>query len=215
MSSRWHDSWREGRIGFHKSEVHADLIEYEERFLGSEPKRVLVPLCGKTVDLAWLAQKGHEVIGVELVEQAVDEFFEELGAKPIVQEQNGARVLRHENLTLWNGDVFDATKDFIGTFDAVWDRAALVALPPDVRGPYVHHLRSLAKPGARLLQNLFEYDQSKMDGPPFSVPDDEFRSHYEGADIELLSELDGIESAPQFKERGHAYWFVRNYLVTL
>ncbi len=215
MAGRWHDSWREGRIGFHSSDVNSDLTTYADRYLEGGPHRVLVPLCGKTVDIAWLAEQGHEVVGIELVPQAVDEFVAEQGLQGVETQEEGLRVIRSGSITIINGDFFAVNAETFGQFDRIWDRAALVALPKDVRARYVKHLRSLAAPGALLLQNVFEYDESKMDGPPFSVRDEEFCGHYQGSDVELLSEMDQIDKASYFREQGHEYWIVRNYLVTL
>jgi thiopurine S-methyltransferase len=215
MAGKWHDSWREGRIGFHQSDVHNDLVAYEARFLAGGPHRILVPLCGKTVDLIWLAERGHEVVGVELVPQAVDEFFAEQELAATESEVDGLRVVTSGKIQLVNGDFFAVSKAHFGSFDRIWDRAALVALPDEIRGRYVAHLRSLGAPSALVLQNVFEYDQSKMAGPPFSVNDSEVRRHYQGAEIELLSEKDVIAKAPQFQAKGHEYWLTRNYLMTL
>ncbi|MCP4443820.1 MAG: thiopurine S-methyltransferase [Myxococcales bacterium] len=215
MTTRWHDSWREGRTRFHQSDVHSDLVRHAERFLCGGPHRILVPLSGKTVDMLWLAELGHEVVGVELVPQALTEFFAEQNLEARESTEGGLRVLSSGAIKLVNADIFEVNSKHFRLFDRIWDRAALVALPPQVRGRYVRHLRSLAKPGALLLQNLFEYDQSKMEGPPFSVTDEEFQSQYEGAEVECLDETDAIEKVPQFRERGHEHWLVRNYLVTL
>jgi thiopurine S-methyltransferase len=215
MTGKWHDSWREGRIGFHQSDVNKDLVANEERFLANGPHRVLVPLCGKTVDLVWLAERGHEVVGVELVPQAVDEFFAEQGLTASESEVDGLRVATSGKITLINGDFFAVSPAHFGSFTRIWDRAALVALPEEIRGRYTAHVRSLAGPKAVLLQNVFEYDQSKMAGPPFSISDEEVRRHYAEADIELLSEDDVIETAPQFKAKGHDYWLMRSYLMSL
>ncbi len=215
MAGRWHDSWREGRIGFHQSNVNTDLVANEERFLAGGSHRILVPLCGKTVDLAWLAERGHEVVGVELVPQAVEEFFAEQQLTATEREVNGLRVVSADNLQIVIGDFFAVTSEHFGLFDRIWDRAALVALPEEVRGTYAQHLRTLVVSGAVLLQNVFEYDQSKMDGPPFSIPDKEVRTHYNGAKVELVSEQDVIEKVAQFKAKGHEYWLTRNYFITL
>ncbi len=215
MTSRWHESWREGRTAFHQDDVNGDLLAYEEAFLAGGPHRVLVPLCGKTVDLIWLAERGHDAVGVEFVPQAADAFFAEQGLKPETSQDGAIRVLRAGGITILNGDFFAVTQALAGRIDRIWDRAALVALPTDVRIRYAKHIRSLAEPGARLLLNTFEYDESKMDGPPFSIRDSEVREHYSSADIELLSEADVIDKAPRFRERGHDYWTMRNYLITL
>ncbi len=191
------------------------MVANAEAFLGTESHRVLVPLCGKTVDLMWLADRGHQVVGVEFVPQAADEFFAEQGLTPEESQHGEIRVLSSGPITVLGGDIFAVEQALVGHIDRIWDRAALVALTPETRVRYTKHLRSLAAPGAVLLQNVFEYDESKMEGPPFCIPDAEIRKHYEGAQIELLSEADVIEKAVQFRDRGHEYWIMRNYLITL
>jgi len=215
VSTEWHRRWSEGALGFHRRDVHPDLVAHEERFLGSAGRRVLVPLCGKTVDMKWLADRGHQVVGVELVPQAVEDFFEEQGLASEVLEIAGLPVHRAGAISIITGDVFDVSSDDFGLFDRIWDRAALVALPSDIRRSYTAKLRQLAAPGALLLQNTFEYDQNKMTGPPFSVPDREVRAYFGDDRVELLKEQDNIASIPQFVERGHEYWWVRTYLVHL
>jgi thiopurine S-methyltransferase len=197
------------------AEVHRDLLTHEDRFLGTTPRRVLVPLCGKSVDMAWLADKGHEVIGVELVPQAVESFFVEHELEPTIEEHPDYSVYRAGNVTIFCGDMFNVGREAMGPVDRIWDRAALVALPEETRVKYTAHLRALADQGALLLQNTFEYDQSKMSGPPFSISDAEIQRHFEGCTIELLDEHDGIDKFPRFQELGNEYWTVRCYLVDL
>lgn len=215
MSTGWHESWQAGRIGFHASEVHRDLIAHEDRFLGEGPHRVLVPLCGKSVDMAWLADKGHEVIGVELVAQGVESFFAEHEIEPSIEEHGSYSVYRAGTLSIFCGDMLELGPEELGPIDRIWDRAALVALPKEIRVQYTAHLRALADEGALLLQNAFEYDQSKMSGPPFSVSDEEIRRHFEGCQIDLLDEHDAIDKVPRFREAGNEYWTVRCYLIDL
>ena len=215
MTTEWHTLWREGNLGFHSASVHRDLIAHEHQFLGDRPRRVLVPLCGKTVDLAWLADRGHEVIGVELVAQAVDELFAALGQTPEVQQQGALTVFRWQRITILCGDIFDVSAADAGPVDRIWDRAALVALPAEVRRRYARHVRTLAAPGAVQLLNAFEYDTAVMEGPPFSVPDAEVRELYAPAQIDVLEQRDAIAEMPRWRELGHRHWHVRSYLIAL
>src|SRR5262249_48605138 len=141
--------------------------------LGPAPRRVLVPLCGKTEDLAFLASRGHEVIGIEAVDEAVKAFFHEHGLEPTVRELSpGGRSYSAERVTLLVGDFFACTRQEVGTVDALYDRAALVALPADVRPRYVAHLRGLLQTGSAGIVVTFEYDQTRMTPPPHSVSAD-------------------------------------------
>jgi thiopurine S-methyltransferase len=215
MSTRWHESWRAGRIGFHSSEVHQDLIAYESRFLSGGPHRVFVPLCGKSVDMAWLAERGHQVVGVELVPQAVEDFFKEHDLQPTVVEHPSHSVYSAGSISIFCADIFALQREDLGEIDRIWDRAALVALPSELRVQYTAHLRKLVADGAILLQNVFEFDQSKISAPPFSISDEEVRKHFDGCTIELLNEQDALDKFPRFQELGNEYWTVRCYQIDL
>ena len=215
MSSSWHQRWKEGRIGFHQTAVHEDLITYQEQFLSDGPHRVLVPLCGKTQDLVWLAKLGHQAIGVELVPQAVEEFFQEQELEVTLEEHKSFSIYSSGAITIYCGDFFDLSAILVGKITRVWDRAALVALPLELRGAYCRHLRSLVTPDASLLLNVFEYDPKVMSGPPHSISPDEVETHFADCDRKLLSEADAIEKFPGFAKAGHSYWTVRNYLIAL
>ena len=215
MSSRWHLSWSEGRTGFHKKEVHSDLLDYEEPFIGTSSRRVLVPLCGKSVDLVWLADKGHQVVGIELVPQAVEEFFSEQGLTPSVETTEHYARFSAGPISILCGDVLKIEAEDVGPVDRIWDRAALVALPPEIHSSYIHKLRQLCSPKSVVLQNVFEYDETVMSGPPFSIPDSEIRELYAGCDIKTLHDRDVIDEAPMFQEKGHTFWLNRTYLISL
>ena len=196
----WLSRWRDGQTGFHGQEVHEDLLAHEEAFLGGGPHRVLVPLCGKTVDLDWLAARGYEVVGVELSPVAVAEVVARLGGGFEQDELGPYRRWRRGNVTLLCGDVLAATAELLGPVDRIWDRAALVALPPTMRPRYAATLRGILRSGGLLLQNSFSYDQSAMDGPPFSVPPSEVAQHYEGWESTPLDSRSITEG--KFAERG-------------
>jgi len=180
----WFASWREGRIGFHEGRPNAYLERHAGR-LGAG-RRVLVPLCGKAEDLAYLASLGHQVVGVELVEDAVRAFFAEHGLAPAVTPHGPFTAYRAGAITVLAGDVFATTAALLGPVDAFYDRAALIALPADTRPRYVAHLRGLFPAGARGLVVTLEYPEERMEGPPYSVTEAEVRGLYAGAEVELL-----------------------------
>jgi thiopurine S-methyltransferase len=190
----WETRWNEGRIGFHEGRPNTYLERHADRLAGQP--RVLVPMCGKTEDLAFLASRGHDVIGVELIESAVRAFFAEHGITPTVTPLGKLVEYASPPITIYAGDVFEATRDVIGSIDAIYDRAALVALPEQMRRRYVDHLRALAGKGKRVLLVSYEYDQSKMAGPPFSVEEAEVRMLYDGCAIELLSSASDTRIRP-------------------
>jgi thiopurine S-methyltransferase len=181
----WKQRWAEGKIAFHQGVANEYLVEHGSRLTG----RVLVPLCGKTEDLAYLASRGHEVIGVELVEEAVAAFFREHGITPTVDEpwsESTHRAYHHGGITVIAGDWFSVTREMVGAIDSVYDRAALVAMPPEMRVAYVAQLQTLVDRGTHGLLVTVAYDQGNFAGPPFSVEDDEVRAHF--SNVEQLTE---------------------------
>lgn len=194
----WHGRWSEGRIGFHEGAPNAALGRHHER-LGAG-RRVLVPLCGKAEDLAFLAAQGHEVVGVELVESAVQAFFDEHALTPQVTRGGPLTRWVAGPLTLLSGDVFEVTAALLGPVNALYDRAALVALPEAMRADYVRLLRRLLPTGSPGLLVTLEYAQGRLSGPPFSVPEAELRALFDGCALELLEE--GPADGPRFTEAG-------------
>ncbi|MDJ0607592.1 MAG: thiopurine S-methyltransferase [Kiloniellales bacterium] len=170
----WHERWETNQLGFHERDGNAMLVA-NFRALGLAPgARVFVPLCGKTRDIAWLLAQGHRVAGAELSKLAVDQLFEDLGVAPEVAEAGDLLHYRAPDLDIFVGDIFALTRAALGPVDAVYDRAALVAFPEAMRGPYAAHLHALTG-GAPQLLLCFEYDQTIMPGPPFSLEEAEVR----------------------------------------
>ncbi|WP_299482549.1 thiopurine S-methyltransferase [uncultured Roseibium sp.] len=185
----WQQRWQEGKIGFHEGAPNRHLSEHFDA-LGQMPgAHVFVPLCGKAVDLDWLLARGLRVSGAEINVDAVEAVFDRFEVTPDITQYSALVRYSKGNLTLWAGDLFELTADDLGSVDAVYDRAALVALPPQMRTAYVTHLRRLCPQVPRLLVT-YDYDQSQMDGPPFSVPENEIRSLFEdGFSIEHLASV--------------------------
>lgn len=185
--SFWHRRWEKNEIGFHGNTPHPMLVAHFDALSVPEGGRVFVPLCGKTLDIHWLLAQGHPVVGAELSRQAIEQLFSELGVEPTITESGRHTRFSADGIDILVGDVFTLTADDIGPVDALYDRAALVALPQAMRQRYAPHVTALAK-GAPQLLICFEYDQSKIDGPPFSVTPEECREHYQGGyDLRLLS----------------------------
>lgn len=198
-ASFWRERWDMGQIGFHSDKPHADLMGEHGAWLHGG-RRVLVPLCGKSVDLPWLAQR-IETVGVELAEKAVRAMHDEHNLQARVEQAGGLAAWRTPNLTVLQGDVFDLGADHVSGVDRVWDRAALVALDPDRRRRYVAHLRDLLPAGTRILLNVLVYDQQVMSGPPHSLSDSEVRHLYRGASVEQVDVCDMMN--PRWREAGH------------
>jgi len=164
----WHERWKLNQIGFHEGEANALMTAHIGALDLASGARVFLPLCGKTRDIAWLLDRGYRVAGAELSELAVRQLFAELGVEPEITAQGALRRFAAEDIDVLVGDIFDVTAEILGPVDAVYDRAALVALPADLRPRYAAHLHAIAL-GAPQLLICFEYDQSVMAGPPFSV----------------------------------------------
>lgn len=198
MNEGWIGRWKEGRIGWHEAAGNAALRRHWPAL--PRGKRVLVPLCGKSVDMIWLAEQGLQVTGVELSALAIEAFFAEQALTARVERRGSFDVhsARERPIALWRGDFFD----FVETgFDALYDRGALVALPTDLRPRYTEHLERLLHPGAARLIITLEYDQGRAAGPPFSVPEAEVFSYWPG--LERVSERDDLAGGPpKFREAG-------------
>lgn len=206
----WLERWREGRIGFHRSGVNPRLAEHHQRVLG-DTIRVLVPLCGKSEDLEWLVTQGHEVVGIELSELAARAFFEERGIEPerisrgrFVEYQRGA-------LSIFVGDFFEAAPELTGYCDGVYDRAALIALPEELRARYTAHLPALLAPKAKLLLVTLHYDAEG--GPPFSVSPQEVELRYAAQRISALGSADARAETPGPVSRGASFVHENTYLI--
>ena len=173
----WHKKWAEKDIGFHEGTVNSSLAAYLDQLELAPGARIFVPLCGKTRDIAWLLAHGYHVVGVELSSVAVSELLNELELAYTEQSIGELRRFTATNLVVWQGDFFALTKEMLGEVDAVYDRAALVALVKPLRDQYTAHLRSLAESTPQLLVT-YEYDQSAFAGPPFAISEAEVSTHY-------------------------------------
>lgn len=199
----WRSRWATNEIGFHCPKINPWLERFADRLPLAESKRLLVPLCGKSLDLVWLRNRGHEVTGVELAEQAVADFHREQGIEPTRRNEGGFAVCASPGLEIWQGDFFAfRAAASARPFDAVFDRAALIALPAHLRVRYADELKRLVRPGGRILLVTVHYDQAKMDGPPFSVDDAEVRRLYKSHAVEKLGEEETIGKNPRFAEKG-------------
>lgn len=179
----WHEKWAKNEIAFHQEKPHPWLERYLVKMDLRPGHRIFVPLCGKTLDIHWLLAQGFRVVGAELNESAVEQLFAELKLDPEIRDIDGFRHYSAENTDIFVGDIFALSQKRVGRVDAVYDRAALVALPEDMRPDYARQILALSKSAPQFLI-CFTYDQSKLDGPPFSISNDELRELY-GATFRL------------------------------
>ena len=176
----WNQKWEKNEIGFHESKPNPLLVAYFKELDLVKTSRVFLPLCGKTLDIVWLLSKGLRVTGAELSKLAIEQLFIELGVEPEITECGNAKRYRATNIDVFVGDFFCLSSDVLGPVDAIYDRAALVALPEEMRKRYTTHLLEITGAAEQLLIT-FEYDQSLMKGPPFSLSNDEVNRHYKDA----------------------------------
>ena len=186
----WHTLWADKEIHFHEGEPNSLLVKHFASLGLQRGERVFLPLCGKTRDIAWLLGQGCRVAGAELNETAVKELFEELGLEPRVEELDELHHYSAPDVDIYLGDIFRLSKELLGTVHGIYDRAALVALPRETRSRYAAHLLEITTAAPQLLIT-FQYDQSQMDGPPFSISLEELDSHY--GDVFEIERLESLE----------------------
>ncbi|MEP6897843.1 MAG: thiopurine S-methyltransferase [Rhodanobacter sp.] len=199
----WQQRWRDGRIGFHNEAPMPLLVEHWPTLKLAHGSQVFVPLAGKSLDLAWLAMQGHRVLGVELSPLAVAQFFAEHGLTPQVWDSRYGRHYRAGDIELICGDAFDLDADALADCTSVYDRAALIALPPELRHRYVRELQARLPTGCQGLLITLDYPQHEKAGPPFAVPEAEVRNLY-GRDwqVTTLARHDILAQLPGFVADG-------------
>jgi thiopurine S-methyltransferase len=173
----WLNKWEQNEIGFHKSEANPLLVKHLNALALQESDRIFLPLCGKTLDIGWLMQQGFRVVGAELSELAIEQLFADLDLVPAITAFGGINHYSADNIDIFVGDIFDLTQEMLGQVDAIFDRAALVALPLDMRKTYTKHLIEITSCAQQLLLT-FEYGVTEIAGPPHSIPQDEVIAHY-------------------------------------
>ncbi len=175
----WLERWEQNQIGFHQSEINQYLTSHWAELGLPEGARVFVPLCGKSLDMLWLRQQGYLVLGSELSAKAVEAFFSENDLPVTVAEEPPFTRYATEGVEILAGDFFALTQAELGEVRAVYDRASLIALPPAMRKDYAQQMSSLLPGGAHVLLVTMEYPPETLEGPPFSVTDEEVHSLYE------------------------------------
>ncbi|HEY0706089.1 MAG TPA: thiopurine S-methyltransferase [Polyangia bacterium] len=199
-----HDFWAErysnNQIGFHLPGPNPHLVAHAATWLKA-PSRVLVPLCGKSHDLHWLREQGHDVVGVEFVEAAAIAFFEEHGLEPAVSRIGPHPSLRAPGISIILDDFFALTPASAGRFPAIYDRAALIAIEPAKRPAYLKRLRELGTDDVSLLLVGFDHDLGT--GPPFSLSAAELGALMVGQwAFWQLADVDVLATEPRFRARG-------------
>ena len=150
-ASFWHQKWADNNIAFHNSEANPLLVKHFDDLSLNAGSRVFLPLCGKTLDIGWLLSQGYRVAGAELSAIAITQLFAELGVEPEISELGKLTHYSAPNLDIFVGDIFQLSGKVLGPVDAVYDRAALVALPGEMRARYTTHLLEITNKVPQLL----------------------------------------------------------------
>jgi thiopurine S-methyltransferase len=186
----WLQRWEAHDISFHEGEANPLLVTYFKELSIAKGSRVFVPLCGKTLAIGWLLSNGYRIAGAELSELAVKQLFVELGLEPEITDIGEVKHYSATDIDIFVGDIFDLTRKILGSIDAVFDRAALVALPENMRIRYTKHVTDITGNAPQLLIT-YEYDQKLMDGPPFSIGNEEVSRYYkDNYEISFLISVD-------------------------
>lgn len=183
----WHQRWADNQIGFHQSSPTTLLLKHWPALGVPACASVFVPLCGKSLDMAWLASQGHSVLGVELSQLAIKQFFAEHALTPATHASQYGTHYRAGGIEIIHGDAFGLDAAVLGDCSAVFDRAAMIALPPPMRARYADEVYSRLPSGCHGLLITLEYPQADRDGPPFAIAESEIRERYAPTwDIDML-----------------------------
>lgn len=199
----WHSRWFNNEIGFHQPDVNPQLMKHWPG-LGLNPgSRILVPLCGKSQDMLWLLEQGYRVVGIELSDIAAEAFFTENNMVPRLTRETGFSRWSGDGLELLCGNFFNLGTNDVGPCAGFYDRAALIALPREMRSAYAGQITRLSGRTARGLLVTFDYNQQEMGGPPFSIPGNEVSELFSGQwDIHKLGSHDVLKAEDKFRQRG-------------
>jgi thiopurine S-methyltransferase len=199
----WLERWRAGQIGFHQPAVDRHLRRHWPELGLADNSRVFVPLCGKSLDLLWLRERGHSVAGVELSALALESLCMEQGVPAKRRILDDFDAYEAAQIQLYRGDFFKLAPALLGAFCAVYDRASLISWAPELRSAYVAHVAALSQPGTLTLLIVTEYPQAQMPGPPFSVSAEDIdRLYSESHAIQQLSRHDILANEPRLRSRG-------------
>tara|TARA_R110000850_G_scaffold54008_1_gene128976 strand:+ start:94 stop:747 length:654 start_codon:yes stop_codon:yes gene_type:complete len=190
-SGFWHNCWERNKLGFHQDDVHPLLTQYFTDLILASDQHVFVPLCGKTHDMAYLAQY-MRVTGSELSDIACRDFFIDNDIEYQKQTFGEFKQYSADQLTLYQGDFFKLWADTINKVDWIYDRAALIALPPVMQVQYANHLQTFFSSNTRLFLVTVEFPSEQLTGPPFSLNSVDVKRLFSGFSVECIAnhELD-------------------------
>ena len=212
----WLDRWKKGTTGWHRSDINPQLIENINQLSGARTQTIFVPLCGASLDMKYLSDQGFHVVGVELSSLAIDRFFNENKIAYKVSKVEDFDFYQGKNIDIYCGDFFKLKKDYFYDVSCVYDRAALIALNPDLQKKYARHLKEILPNSSKILLLTMFYPQNEMEGPPFSVGDDNVEELFsEFKEIKKISSLNEKESSLKPDDLNLTYLFKNVYLIDL
>jgi thiopurine S-methyltransferase len=198
----WLECWHQGQIGFDQSYPNAYMMKYFPKLELLPQSTVFVPLCGKSIDMLWLIEQGYRVIGIELSRLAGEAFFKEHQLPFTEEYEYGMTVLKGEHIRIYIGDFFELPADVIQNIDAIYDRAALIALPKELRKSYISYLKSILPRQIPALVIVLTYPQQQMSGPPFSVSESEIQQLFTHCHIEKWHDAPAKSLPVHLAEKG-------------
>jgi len=212
----WLDRWRKGTTGWHRSDINPQLIKNINQFTKARTKKIFVPLCGASLDMIYLIDQGFHVVGVELSSLAIDRFFIENKMEHKVSKVGDFDLYQGKNIDIYCGDFFKLKRYYLDEVSFVYDRAALIALNPDLQKKYALHLKAILPICSKILLLTMFYPQNEMEGPPYSVGDDDVEDLFsESKAIKKISSLNETESSLKPDDLILTYLFKNVYLIDL
>ena len=207
----WQERWEKNEIAFHMKEVNPMLLKYFPKLSLKKQKRIFIPLCGKTLDIKWLLKQNYKVVGVECNEDAVIDLFNELNVKANISHLANFILYTYKDIEIFVGNFFNLSQKLLEKVDFIYDRAALVALPKNMREKYILHLLNITNKVSQLLIT-YQYEQNIMKGPPFSVKEKEIKEYYlDSYTIILLEENKNLPSGLKIKSQANEkIWLLKN-----
>jgi len=212
----WLDRWKKGTTGWHRSDINPQLIKHINQFVETRPQKIFVPLCGASLDMKYLIDQGFHVVGVELSPLAINRFFNENKIACKVSKVEDFDFYQGKNIDIYCGDFFKLKKDYFYDVSCVYDRAALIALNPDLQKKYARHLKEILPNSTKILLLTMFYPQNEMEGPPYSVGDDKVEVLFsEFKEIKKISSVNEKESSLKPDDLNLTYLFKNVYLLNL
>lgn len=196
----WLKRWQDGFIGWHQHKANMRMVKFLPKLALKHNDTVFVPLCGKSLDMIYLCNQGFKVVGVELSELAVEQFFNENKLSFKKTQTQDFIMFSGENIKIYCGDLFDLQAENLKNIVAVYDRASLIALNKKMRQDYVKDLLGIMPDEIKWLLLTMNYPQQQKEGPPFAVAEEEIKRLFQTCDYQQLEKIDDLENEQKFKE---------------